>query len=738
MTNKTIKNKSTKRTSPKISIIVPVYNVEKYLPRCLDSLINQTLKDIEIICINDGSKDNCDKILEKYNQRDNRIIILNQKNSGQGSARNRGLEIARGKYIQFLDSDDFYEPNCCEEMYNLMEKYKDIDIACFDTNIIYDAYEELKASDATYLKMHFKGKIKVKPAMAYKLIDVDCWNKIFRKTFIDDNNLKFPEKLQYEDVGFYWFCITRANYIYFYRKKLTNYLRHEGSFLGEIYTKTSTSIFDTLKVRELIYNDLQKNNKWKEYKKVYIKSYLSNFRWLINCFKKEDWSYKKIFIDKCASFLSQFDIKDIRLCDNESHEYNNIIKKNYYLWNAFENYEIEYPTPKYTNAITICFNCDKNYIPYLSITLQSIIENSSLNNNYDIVILYQDISYFQKYFILSMCRELPNISIRFFNMAKYIKDFNLDKLFTTNHLTISAYFRLFVGKIFSKYKKILYLDCDLVLTRDVAELFLMDIKEYPIAAVPDVMISNSLYMTGFNQVTWKHFKKYMKDNFNFSNQKTYFNSGVMIIDIGKFNNIELDYLINLAQNNTKFFHDQNVLNVAFQNNYYKLPTIWNFPWDIKFHSINDSYKHTLPNNILSLYEEYDMIPAIIHYTSHEKPWKNIHNSFANIWWEYARKTPFYEEILMNLMNVKTSYPNNNNNFYNQFKYHHKLERIFSIKGLTTPTKKYKVVTIFGIKIKFRKDIRFIEYILSVRNEYNYKILRILGFKIKFKRKKRNV
>ena len=119
----------------KISVIIPVYNVEQYLPKCLDSVLNQTLKDIEIICINDESPDNCAQILEEYQKRDSRIIILNQKNSGQGSARNRGLEIAKGKYIQFLDSDDFYEPTCCEEMYNLMEQHKDIDVACFDCNI---------------------------------------------------------------------------------------------------------------------------------------------------------------------------------------------------------------------------------------------------------------------------------------------------------------------------------------------------------------------------------------------------------------------------------------------------------------------------------------------------------------------------------------------------------------------------------------------------------------------------
>lgn len=506
-------------------------------------------------------------------------------------------------------------------MYNLMEKHQDIDVACFDTNIIYDAYEDKKDSDANYFKMHFIGKTKVKPSMAHQLVDVNCWNKIFKKSFIDNNNLRFPEKLHYEDVGFFWFWITRANYIYFYNKKLTNYLRRQGSFLGEIYEKSSKSIFDAFKVNELIYDDLVKNNKWNEYKYVYIKAYILKIRWLINCFSDDNYFDRIKLINICATFLSKFNVSDFELNNSEQDYFNNIVKKNYYKYNAYKKYDINFVKPVYHNSTNLVFSCDKNYISYLAVTISSIIENSSLNNNYDIIILYQDIYDYQKRFILSLCKNHPNISIRFFNMSKYIDDFNLDKLFTVNHITISAYFRLFVGKIFSEYKKILYLDCDLVLTQDIARLFSMDINEYPIAAVPDVTISNSLYTTGFNQGAWNYFKKYMEENLGFISQKTYFNSGVMIIDIDKFNEIDLDYLIDLAKRNNQFFHDQNVLNAAFENNYYQLPAIWNFQWNVKFHSTNGCYKSMLPNNLLALYEDYDIMPAIIHYTSHEKPWK---------------------------------------------------------------------------------------------------------------------
>ena len=104
--------------NPLISVIVPIYNMENYLEKCLDNLINQTLKEIEIICINDGSVDNSLKILKNFANKDNRIIILNQKNQGQGIARNNGIKIARGEYIGFCDPDDWIELNMFENMYN--------------------------------------------------------------------------------------------------------------------------------------------------------------------------------------------------------------------------------------------------------------------------------------------------------------------------------------------------------------------------------------------------------------------------------------------------------------------------------------------------------------------------------------------------------------------------------------------------------------------------------------------
>ena len=142
----------------KVSVIVPVYNVEKYLKDCLDSVVNQTLEDIEIICVNDGSTDNSLAILEEYAEKDSRIKIITQENKGLGGARNTGLYHANGEYISFIDSDDWIELNTFEELYN-MSKNLDLDMLMFQMKVfnietgefIEDQYNNIDSIDDSFI-----------------------------------------------------------------------------------------------------------------------------------------------------------------------------------------------------------------------------------------------------------------------------------------------------------------------------------------------------------------------------------------------------------------------------------------------------------------------------------------------------------------------------------------------------------------------------------------------------------
>jgi len=192
---------------PRVSVIVPVYNVEQYLERCLDSIVNQTLQDIEIIIVNDGSTDNSLDIVNKFAEHDMRIKIVTRKNGGLAAARNTGLEHAGGEYIGFVDSDDWIDLDYYEKLYNTAKKYNsDIAYADFIRRGKYKNKKRMKF-DKEEVSTEIHDKIK-----NCKNLTLGCvWNKIYRKELIFDNNLSFPEGQVYEDGLFSMKAIYYAN-----------------------------------------------------------------------------------------------------------------------------------------------------------------------------------------------------------------------------------------------------------------------------------------------------------------------------------------------------------------------------------------------------------------------------------------------------------------------------------------------------------------------------------------------
>lgn len=182
----------------KVSIIVPVYNVEKYLRKCLNSLINQTLKEIEIICINDGSTDKSLEILEEYKNRDSRIILLNQENSGQSIARNNGIKKATGEYIGFVDPDDWVDLDYYEKLYNTANT-NDADIA---VGGIIRVTGIKKKKFLNFEKETLTDNTKLK----FELCDVPeksyVWNKIYKTERLKEIGLEFEKGIFYEDCIF--------------------------------------------------------------------------------------------------------------------------------------------------------------------------------------------------------------------------------------------------------------------------------------------------------------------------------------------------------------------------------------------------------------------------------------------------------------------------------------------------------------------------------------------------------
>ena len=243
--------------SPIISVIVPVYNVQPYLRQCMESLMGQTLHDIEIICVDDGSTDGSGKILAEYASIDERVRVVTCENGGQSAARNTGLDMARAPFIMFCDSDDWYEATMCEQLFAAISK-SGSDISICGTEIYYECDARLEETDNLYYKIKFKGKQIIDECIILHT-DVSAWNKIYRKSIIEQFSIRFPEGLKYEDAYFFNAYMACSHSAFFLQEKLYHYRRRPGSIMNIAFMKKGGSI-DHLRVAILLYDFYKRNH----------------------------------------------------------------------------------------------------------------------------------------------------------------------------------------------------------------------------------------------------------------------------------------------------------------------------------------------------------------------------------------------------------------------------------------------------------------------------------------------
>lgn len=275
---------------PLVSVLIPVYNVEKYLERCLDSIIYQTLTDIEIICVDDGSTDNSAKILKKYAELDNRIIIITKKNGGLPSARNAALDRASGKYIGFVDSDDYVEATMYETLVNAAEKNQS-DIVICGANIF---PENPKANQWLYdtLSPNYKHYNSFEAEILFDRIDTTpfLWRTLVRKTLIDQEDFRLDEDIIIgEDKAFQCKIYPCAKAITVIPDKLYNYFwcRPESLMSKQVYGKCIQRVKAHIKLVERISDSLFLNITQNQEKENVQKSFLN---WSIS-FIYDDYIY---------------------------------------------------------------------------------------------------------------------------------------------------------------------------------------------------------------------------------------------------------------------------------------------------------------------------------------------------------------------------------------------------------------------------------------------------------------
>lgn len=209
----------------KVSVIIPVYNTERYLEQCLDSVVNQSLNDIEIICVDDGSTDRSPDILRQYGEKDGRVRIVSRENGGLGNARNSGMEIATGEFISFIDSDDWFDLTALEKLY-MKAAGDDADVCMCGRMNHPDYFNEgagyrilpnrrLYPQEYPFCINHPDGLI--------GFSDIPVWNKLFRRAFLEDNRIRFLPVIRAEDINFTTVALCTASRITILYESLIHY-----------------------------------------------------------------------------------------------------------------------------------------------------------------------------------------------------------------------------------------------------------------------------------------------------------------------------------------------------------------------------------------------------------------------------------------------------------------------------------------------------------------------------------
>ena len=289
---------------PLVSIIVPVYNVERYLAQCLDSIICQTYDKLEIICVNDGATDCSAAILEEYQSRDSRIKTINQVNQGLAAARNTGLKHVTGELVVFVDSDDWLEQNAIASTYKVFEN-EEIDFICYGTMCRFEGNPQKDRQGHIYRQ----NEIKDIGGLWMILASPSAWAKMYRTEFIKKNKLQFPTGLYYEDFPFYWGCISFARKVALSDAVLYNYRVRDDSIMGASKTKKKGMAIHHLYGLQEIFQIWNQNG--------FLKSNKNLFQYLFEIYLQAGWEYvneddKAEYIAKASTCAKSWDLNPRR------------------------------------------------------------------------------------------------------------------------------------------------------------------------------------------------------------------------------------------------------------------------------------------------------------------------------------------------------------------------------------------------------------------------------------------
>lgn len=294
------------------------------------------------------------------------------------------------------------------------------------------------------------------------------------------------------------------------------------------------------------------------------------------------------------------------------------------------------------NNIDLLFAASENYMPYFSTLLQSILEFSDNTHNYDIIIFHSNIKKESETIIQKQIKKYANFSIRFYNITDIMQ--NYKNLYVHGHFALETYFRLLAPYILRNYNKILYLDCDMLVQADVAKLYTTELtNEYLLAACKDAD-SAGLYNGNFMPTK----KAYVDTVLKLKNYENYFQAGTILFNLQAFReSFTLEYIFEFALKEKWELLDQDILNCLAEDRVLYIDMAWNVMYDWNFIRIKEIISYA-PEQLYTAYMQARENPYIIHYAGPNKPWEDKEVDFGKLWWRYAKKTPYFNQLKRDL------------------------------------------------------------------------------------------
>lgn len=586
--------------APLVSVIIAAYNCDKYINQCIDSLLNQSFKNFEIIVVDDGSTDRTYSILNEYKTKNKNLYIYRQKNKYAGVARNNGLSRAKGEYVLFLDADDFFEPNMLMLAYQ-RAKSVDADIVVFKGREYNDVTKEFKNCRFPLSPELFPNKAVISAGeFGEKLFQANsciAWNKLISKKFIDKVGVKFSSTKSSNDTVFIYTLLSLAKRMTLVNEILVNYRTGNPNSLQRSKAKSWECIC-------IAFFQLKK-------KLIETGQYESQKRTFINKALQANLYYLSTIDDKTRAIMEcSLNNKYFKLLDiNKYAEVPNFIYN--------KNFRKQYIEIKQKKYIPIVYASDNNYAKYTSVSIQSILENSAQRNFLIFYILIDDEFSERNKELLTNQVEKYGHNIVFVNMKDAYKEENLK----IAHISHHTYYRLQLPKILGYLNKLIYIDGDTIVLGDIGDLFDFDIKDSYFGGVKAPAFDNKKHRNRLGIDTSK-----------------YINAGVLLVNNRLLIKDKVQKKFEELLNNSYDCQDQDIINVAGFGKITLLPIKYN---------LMTKYQNTFSRFISegkidkSEFDEAIKYPLIIHYADKIKPWDDKTSWLAAHYWEYAEKSPFY-------------------------------------------------------------------------------------------------